>query len=172
MAFEVKLDYPGYTQRKDEKLESIGDLVVPQGTVIDWVFNAQHTSVFDIKFSRIEDRVEAERFSDELFTYRRKAMLDETYKLILSNEELEDAYKVNYAIRVIPDQYPSISVEEFIDSLETKVSYFIGEASDDYGLQNLSFIYQIKKADGTELEPVVESIAKPEWQTSQLLTCS
>ncbi|MCB0706683.1 MAG: DUF4175 domain-containing protein [Saprospiraceae bacterium] len=161
MGFEVELDYPAYTGRKDEKLESIGDLVVPQGTVIDWVFNAQHTDVLDLLFAGTESRTPAERFSDDLFTFRRKAMRDESYKLLLSNVQMTDAYSVNYAIRVIPDLHPSINVESFIDSLDKKVTYFIGDASDDYGLQNLSFHYQIKKADGTELPEEKELLSKP-----------
>ncbi|MBR9922948.1 MAG: DUF4175 domain-containing protein [Bacteroidetes bacterium] len=150
LGFEVELDYPGYTSRKDEKLESIGDLVVPQGTVIDWVFNARHTEVLDMSFAGEESRTTAERFADELFSFRRKAMKDESYKILLSNEQMSDAYSVNYGIRVIPDQYPKINVEPFVDSLDKKVTYFIGDASDDYGLRNLTFHYQVQKADGSQ----------------------
>jgi hypothetical protein len=151
LGFEVQLDYPGYIGRKDETLDNIGDLVVPQGTVIDWVFNASFTEVLDLQFGADQERTPAERFDEELFTFQRRAMRDEAYKLVLSNEQLSDAYSVNYSIRVVPDQYPKINVEAFVDSLDQKVTYFIGDASDDYGLQNLTFHYQVKKADGEEL---------------------
>ena len=51
LGFEVNLDYPAYTQRKDETLSSIGDLVVPVGTNLDWVFSSQNTDDIKIQFS-------------------------------------------------------------------------------------------------------------------------
>ena len=69
LGFEVKLDYPAYTQRKDEKLSSIGDLVVPQGTNVDWVFSSQNTDDIQILFSSEKNRESITRFSDELFTF-------------------------------------------------------------------------------------------------------
>jgi len=64
----VKLDYPAYTQRKDEELSNIGDLVLPIGTNIDWVFDAQHTDNINILFSGNQQSEAITRFSDKLFT--------------------------------------------------------------------------------------------------------
>ena len=72
--FDIKLDYPAYTQRKDESLSNIGDLVLPLGTTVNWVFNAQHTESIDMKFSDNKDFLSAERFSDNLFSYKKRAL--------------------------------------------------------------------------------------------------
>lgn len=150
LGFDVKLDYPAYTQRKDEKLESIGDVVVPMGTNIDWVFNAENTNDIKIRFS--ENLTDTKRFSDDLFTYKKRAMKDEAYMLYISNEYLPNADSVNYTISVIPDLFPDIKAQKFQDSTDNKLLFFVGEASDDYGLRSLSFNYRIKNQGGSQGE--------------------
>lgn len=151
LGFDVKLDYPAYTGRKDEELNSIGDLVIPVGTKVDWVFNAQHTDNIALQFGDAEKQ-DIRRFSDDLFTYERRAMRDELYKVFVSNDALPNADSISYTLSVIPDLYPTIEVEKFQDSLDTKLLFFVGEASDDYGLMSLSFNYRLKKADEQEGE--------------------
>jgi hypothetical protein len=156
--FEIELDYPSYTGRKDETLQNMGDLVVPVGTSIDWVFTAENTDDMAIQFFGEEERISVKRFSDDLFTLKRKAMRDGTYKLFVSNEDLPDADSVGYSISVIPDQYPSISVEKFEDSLNTKLYYFIGEATDDYGLRSVSFNYRVNRVESEGKEEPLQRI--------------
>jgi len=150
--FEVKLDYPKYTQQKDESLNSVGDIVVPIGTNIDWIFGAQNTDAIDIDFSSVDGITPTKRLSNESFTYRKKALKGESYKLYISNKDLPNADSVSYSISVIGDKYPSISVERFVDSTNQELLYFVGDASDDYGLLSLSFNYQIKNTKGEESE--------------------
>lgn len=150
LGFEVKLDYPSYTQRKDESLSSIGDVVLPVGTNIDWVFNAENTDDIDLSFSTEEGLTKTKRFSDDLFTFKKRAMKSESYKLYVSNKMLPNADSIAYAITVIPDLYPTIGAEKFQDSTDNKLIFFVGEAADDYGLVSLSFNYRINKEDGTE----------------------
>lgn len=148
--FEVKLNYPNYTGRKDESLSSIGDLVVPAGTQLDWVFNAEHTDEIQLAFSDQEKREAATRFSDDLFTFKRRVMRDLGYRMYVSNKDLPNADSISYTISVVPDLYPSISAEKFVDSTDSKLLYFLGEASDDYGLTRLTFNYQVKNVDGQQ----------------------
>ncbi|RMG85506.1 MAG: DUF4175 domain-containing protein [Bacteroidetes bacterium] len=150
LGFEVKLDYPNYTGRKDETLSSIGDLVVPAGTNIDWVFNAENTDQVALYFGGSREMVEAKRFSDDLFTYKKRVLKNEPYKLYVSNEYLPKADSISYSITVIPDMYPVISAEKFQDSLDKKLLFFIGDASDDYGIRNLTFNYRITKENGQQ----------------------
>jgi hypothetical protein len=161
LGFEVELDYPPYTGRKDEELSSIGDLVVPAGTQIDWVFNAENTDDIKLRFSGDEETVAAKRFSDDLFTYQRRARKDQAYKLYISNKELPNADSISYTISVVPDLYPSISAQKFQDSTQQKLFFFVGEASDDYGLRSLSFNYRVKKADGSQGELQQIMLEKP-----------
>ncbi len=161
LGFDVSLDFPAYTQRKDKSVSNIGDLVVPAGTKIDWVFNAQNTSDISIHFSQFEDLISTERFDNELFTFKKRAFKDETYKIFISNENLPNADSVGYSITVIPDLHPTISVEKFSDSLDNSMLYFVGDASDDYGLLSLSFNYRIMNAKGIQGELNTIKLKKP-----------
>jgi len=144
--FDVSLDYPNYTGRIDETLTSIGDLVLPVGTKINWNFNALNTDEIALKFSSNNELLKANRLSDEAFSFSKKVMRDELYKLFLSNKALPNADSLAYSISVIPDLHPKIEVKEFKDSSDAKMIYFVGDASDDYGLLSLSFNY--RKSNG------------------------
>lgn len=150
LGFETKLDFPAYTQRKDETLNNIGDIVVPQGTNISWVFNSLNTDDIAIVFSNQEEPVLANRFDDDLFSHKKRALRDESYRIYVSNKDLPNADSVNYSITVVPDLNPNITVEKFADSTDAKLLFFVGEASDDYGLKNLSFNYRIQSANGRQ----------------------
>ncbi|MCB0553144.1 MAG: DUF4175 domain-containing protein [Phaeodactylibacter sp.] len=168
LGFDVKLDYPAYTQRKDEELSSIGDLAVPLGTNIDWVFSALNTDAIRLHFSGAAGEQEATRFSDGLFTFRKRAMKDEAYKLYISNKDLPDADSISYTLSVIPDLYPNIKAEKFQDSTDSKLLFFVGDASDDYGLLSLSFNYRIKKAaNGKQGELQQVKMRKPDGKQLQ-----
>ncbi|MCC6459024.1 MAG: DUF4175 domain-containing protein [Saprospiraceae bacterium] len=160
LSFNVKLKFPDYVGRAAEELANVGDLVLPQGTQINWVFNAQYTDQLDLRFGN-EAGVSSKRFDDELFTFNRRALKDEAYKIFLGNEQLPKADSVAYTITVIPDLHPQIGVEEFKDTTNRRLLFFAGDASDDYGLQNLTFNYQIKKAKGGQMPLSTVKIQKP-----------
>ncbi len=159
LSFTTKLIFPEYIGRASEELGNVGDLVVPQGTNIGWVFNAQNTENLNLKFGG-DGQTPAKRFDDELFQFNRRALKDEAYKVFISNNLLPRADSVAYTITVIPDLHPQIAVEEFKDSTNKKLLFFAGDASDDYGLLNLTFNYQIKKAKSGQLPLATEKINK------------
>lgn len=160
LSFTTKLNFPAYIGRASEELSNVGDLVIPAGTNIGWAFEAQNTDNLALKFGN-DVNAEAKRSGTELFQFNRRALKDEVYKVFLSNSLLQGADSIAYTITVIPDLHPQISVEEFKDSTNLKNSFFAGEASDDYGLQNLTFNYQIKKAKGGQLPLNTIKIDKP-----------
>ncbi len=161
LGFDVSLDFPAYTQRTDKSITNIGDLVIPAGTKIDWVFNAQNTDNISIRFSQSDGVVPAERFDNELFTYKKSVHKDETYKIFVSNKNLPNADSVAYSITVIPDIHPTITVEKFTDSLDNSMHYFVGDAADDYGLLSLSFNYRIITVKGKQGELNTIKLKKP-----------
>ena len=156
--FEVKLNYPAYIGRKNETLQSIGDLVIPAGTNVSWHFSTQNTDEVAVKFTGSPLKV-MERRSDELFIYNRKALKDANYKLFISNEQLPVADSIGYALSVIPDQHPTITSELFQDSTERRLQYFAGEISDDYGLKNLTFNYRKTNETGVQSSLQSETIS-------------
>jgi hypothetical protein len=164
ISFSVQLDYPGYTGQKDETLQNIGDLVIPAGTQVTWDFHTLNTEDAVLKFNT-EERVPANRKGEDLFSIRRRFTTDLSYLLFLSNDQMPQHDSVQYAIHVIPDLYPTISVQSYTDSVDTHLVYFAGSAGDDYGFTDLSFNHQISNESGNALP--VESLPMGIQQSTQ-----
>ncbi len=149
-SFEVQLDYPRYTGRKNERLQNTGDLIIPAGTKVSWSFNSDHTDHFYYQGSVDPEKIEIQRNTKNEFSYSRNFKQDQNYTLFLKNNQLDNMESIQYYVSVIPDQYPQIHIEAFADSMDWKRKYFAGEFSDDYGIRHLSFNYIIKRSNGNE----------------------
>ena len=141
----VRLKYPAYTGRSNENVSNVGDLAVPVGTDIEWLFGAENTDALSVLFPGDENPVNAQRADRKMYTVRKKVMQDGVYKIFISNSLLPNADSVSYTLTVIPDLFPSIELEKFADSTDERVVYLAGEASDDYGIRNLSLHYSIER---------------------------
>lgn len=148
--FDLYLDFPSYIGRKDEVVNNIGDVLIPQGTKIKWNFNAENTDEIALKFGADSEEKVCERKSNTRFLYSKRIMKDDIYRVFYSNKNIPQPDSVSYTINVSPDEYPVISVESFQDSLEKSLVYFIGNTSDDYGLSKLYFHKTITKSNGVQ----------------------
>ena len=136
--FKLKVDYPGYTGRRDEILDNSGNAIVPVGTRMEWVFKADHTTSIDMRYAHGVELIPFTKTGSD-FIIKKRIMKDSPYAIYLSNQHVALADSLKYAIRVIPDQFPSIQVEHFPDTIEGTMQYFAGDARDDYGLSKLLF---------------------------------
>lgn len=146
-SFEVTADYPAYTGKADEVLKNVGDLVIPEGTKLNWRFNTQNVEA--IRFILGDSTYTLKRSDDDEFTFGKTMMQSTQYMLKVSNSSIKDADSVSYSLNVVPDLFPVLNVNEKRDSAVQKYFYYIGEASDDYGLRRLNFNYQITRADSS-----------------------
>jgi hypothetical protein len=165
--FNIYLDYPSYVGRKDETLNNTGNLIIPAGTTVKWTFNTLYTDDIGLGFSNNATPVPAERQGENEFYYKKKLLKDQLYKIYISNKNIPNADSISYAINVIPDNHPTINVEKFQDSSETNLVYFVGGASDDYGLRDLSFNYQLKNERGVMGELVTQKLNIPKGSQIQ-----
>ncbi len=165
--FQLYLDYPEYTGRQDESLNNAGDVVVPAGTNIRWDFDAVHTDELKIRFGDAKVFEPSKRIGESRFSFHRKVMNDERYKVFIANANLPQGDSIGYTITVIPDMYPSISVESFVDSSNNKVIFFAGDISDDYGFRNLQFSYSVKGSNGKESAKNAVKLSVPSGQQGQ-----
>ena len=166
LEFDVFLDYPAYTQRKDERVTNMGDLSVPEGTFAKWSFAADNTDDIKVRFGRADSLAFAKRQGERNFYFSRKLRRDDYYKLYVSNERLPMADSMEYRVSVIPDLAPTISLKVFPDSTNKNLIYLTGEAGDDYGLTRLTFNYTVKSEDGTKTPLVKKSIVNPSGKSA------
>jgi len=146
--FDVRLNYPAYTGKKDELIKNTGDMIIPTGTIVSWNFNTQHTQSFKMTFS--DTSISLNTNKENAYTYSSRFFKNKTYTITTANQFLNSSDSIVYSINVIPDLYPGIEVEETKDSLFSKQLYFRGLIKDDYGFTKLSFHYQFKNEDSSE----------------------
>jgi len=149
--FTVDVDYPDYLGIDNESLSNIGDLTVPVGTRLRWAFDTENTGSIDLRFASEDTLSTVDRDGSNLYSFRKQAMRNDRYTLLIGNERLPLADSVSYTLAVIPDQYPRIDVETFRDSTDQQLRYFVGDASDDYGIRKLDFVYRVQQ-EGSEAE--------------------
>ena len=165
-AFTVDVNYPRYLGRNSETLANIGDLTVPAGTRLKWSFDTENTDNIGLRFSGEETIADLRRDGTNLFSFDKTARKNDRYTLYVGNDRLPLADSVSYALSVIPDLYPQITVESFADSTDEQLLYFVGEANDDYGLSKLNFVYLVKDGEtGQESTPVTVPIGVSGKQT-------
>lgn len=158
--FKVTLNYPNYTGRKKEVLDNIGDMIVPEGTVATWSLNTLNTNTVAFKFDNLTPVVSNQN-EENVFGFKKSLVKDHIYQMLISNKRLPVPDSIQYAIQVVKDQYPTIAVEEFRDSVDNSNIYFAGSATDDYGINNLTFHYTIVKGNGKALSEQILKLNKP-----------
>jgi len=137
------LMYPGYTGRKSETSYNVGDLTVPEGTSISYVFEAKNVSSITTIYGNKTSSSGANRHELKL-----KALRNDSLSLVLKNSFSKNSMTTKYHIQVIKDAFPAISVLESVDSVNQAIRYFSGSVGDDYGLTRLKFVYSIRSEDG------------------------
>jgi hypothetical protein len=70
--FEIELDYPAYTARRNESIKGIGDLVVPVGTTINWLFKSINTNKLSIQFPGETQPTATNQVGEQNFNLRKK----------------------------------------------------------------------------------------------------
>jgi len=146
--FNLRIFYPKYLNKKSETVSNVGDVVIPEGSRLRWNFIADNTDELSISFND-KKPVAVERKSENEFSFGRSFRNDTRYKLKTANSRIPNGDSLLYSIDVIQDEYPSIVAENFIDSLDSKLIYFVGNANDDYGILSVNFVYSLTDQKGT-----------------------
>ncbi|WP_273275428.1 hypothetical protein [Maribacter polysiphoniae] len=142
--FEVRFKYPAYLYLQDEVLKSTGNAIVPEGTLATWKIIGNNTEEVHLidkdTVWNFKNSTEGFRLSNHIYnTYE--------YEITSSNKNVTDYEKLGFVLTVKKDAYPKIKVEQVLDSLNPNQSYFVGESSDDYGLNRVEVVWFEKGKD-------------------------
>ena len=137
-AFEMKLDYPSYTARKDETLQGTGNATVPTGTRVTWTVTTENAE--RVQFQTRAGRIDFNK-GDDRFAFAKAITTPINYSIATSNRNVQDYEELAFQLDVIRDEYPKLALEMKVDSTDTQMMLFRGEASDDYGLRSLKMLY-------------------------------
>jgi|JI6StandDraft_1071083.scaffolds.fasta_scaffold03140_7 hypothetical protein len=152
--FDVLIEYPAYISKSNEKLKNTGDLSVPEGSRISWKFRAENSDHIDIVMDKKSFLLKES--GEDLFNFSFKAIKNLSYSIRPVNSNVSESDRVSYELRVIPDLLPVIDVNERADSVNSRLLYFVGQASDDYGFSKLNFNYRVlsEKDENSEIKSV------------------
>ncbi len=150
--FKMILDYPNYTKKADETLNSTGNAVVPEGTKITWKLQTKST---DEVFLFSKDTMLFKSEKPNRFEASKQVFSNFDYSLSTSNKHLEHYENLGFSIDVVKDQYPEINVEMKQDSLDMQTLYFKGQVSDDYGFSKLQLVYYPINDESNKQEVVI-----------------
>lgn len=141
LSFDVGLNYPAYLNKSNESFDNVGNLVVPEGTTIEWNFRATNTDSLYLLFENEPKHLSKDGFGDN-FSYVRRLKNSSSYKLELKNEFSSNRENIDFYINVIPDKYPQIQLEQIRDT--TLFNYIVlgGNINDDYGLTQFKLFYR------------------------------
>ena len=148
--FSVNLVFPAYIKRENEFIKNTGDLVVPQGTKLSWVFGTRNTSELEITYNDSTYHLNG----DDEFRFSQIASASIPYSIRTSNEFMRGKDSIAYRIQVVPDLFPQISLQEERDSNSLKLLYFSGRVQDDYGFKKLLFNYQFTSSESNSTTEV------------------
>jgi len=144
LSMNAELIFPGYLHRKSEVVNNVGDLLIPEGTKVNWELRTENSEQLDFIFQDQSHQLAVkENVANFSITVRKNGQ----YRIIPKNSFISISDSLNHQIAVIADQFPSISVVETPDSVSTKALYFSGNIADDYGFSSLKFKYKIKEND-------------------------
>lgn len=140
-AFNIDLNYPEYTGKKNETLENVGNLTIPEGTQVTWTIQTVETQKIQMLFESENAKEPLQSIGNQLFEVKKEIKKNDTYQLHLENKNSRNKDSIAYQIEVIKDEFPKIAVDTYQDTTLYAFIMFNGLISDDYGISKLEFVY-------------------------------
>jgi hypothetical protein len=142
-SFNVNLEYPAYIKKRNERLENTGNLIIPEGTNIKWLFSTLETDGLSLLFDTDSNTINVPVNKQNTFEYNKVARKSETYQVLLSNPYSTNKDIIEYFLNVIPDEYPTVSLNKYEDTVLYDYLIIGGNIGDDHGVTALNMKYRI-----------------------------
>ena len=158
--YVVEIYPPAYTGFETRKESMLGDLEVPFGSKIKWIFNTIDTDslLFQLNGETLSLENEKGKYS---FEYQVKNNFD--YSISIKNNYFNYHDLLNFSIEVIPDLYPEIKLVQLRDSIEFTRFYFKGSIADDYGFHALNYHLVINNNDSLIELPILKNLSQQDF---------
>ncbi|PKA82936.1 uncharacterized protein DUF4175 [Ulvibacter sp. MAR_2010_11] len=157
VTFEMLLNYPNHTGKRDEILKSTGNATIPEGTRVSWRVNTKNTEAVHLK---TKDTAYAFASKAQQFSLDKSVYSKLDYAITTSNKNLQEYENLSFTLGVVKDEYPEIDVQSKQDSTDSQRVFFLGRVSDDYGLTKLRLVYYPEGEDAqkqTETLPLTKT---------------
>ena len=136
--WDALIKFPKYLEMEDLIINNSADITVPEGSIIFWSGKVKNISKVSISYNEMN-----KNFFKSGFSFTQKCLESSDLIIQMTNSHNGALDSLNYFIQVIKDSYPEIKIQEERDSLKDGLFHFKGTASDDYGLYDLNFNYDV-----------------------------
>jgi len=140
--FSIQLHYPKYLNKQADQLENTGDFRVPEGTNATWLINTTDAEEIAVIFEDEKDKKIFESVNNQIYTFEKMLRTQLNYSIELKNKFSENKEAIQYNIQIIPDEFPTITLEQMLDTVLYEYIVFGGTVSDDYGLSKFELYYK------------------------------
>ncbi|WP_289530518.1 DUF4175 family protein [Labilibaculum sp. K2S] len=141
-SFELSVKSPSYTKIPERKEQNLGDISVPEGSLLEWTIEGEDADSVQLVFTDSLNQTNS-KTKDNTFFFSKTIFQKNNYQIYVGNEHFKKQLFANYTIDIIPDLYPQIQVSAIQDTLLAAAYYFKGILKDDYGFSKLRFCYLI-----------------------------
>jgi hypothetical protein len=154
LSFDVVAQFPSYLGKPAEKLENVGNLIVPEGTTVRWIFKTQFADSVSIIFNPGLTKSVYNTIQNHTngFSISKRISKSSDYKISMKNNQTIHNEKIDYYINVIPDLHPQIQLEQIRDTTLYNYIALGGNISDDYGISGLKLKYRRKSNKNNSFE--------------------
>lgn len=136
--FTMNLSYPTYLNKQNETIKSTGNAVIPEGTKVTWKIEGKHTD----KINLIQKDTSTPFLKvNNAFRLEKRIYSDLNYQLTTTNKNIANYERLSFDFKIIKDAYPTVKVNQILDTINPNISYFSGSATDDYGLRKIEVVY-------------------------------
>lgn len=153
LSFDVIANYPSYLNKKAERLQNVGNLIVPEGTNLKWIFKTQYADSLSVVFD-MKTVSKAVRNNSNEYSFVKNLRQSSDYQVIIKNNLVQSDQSIDYYINVITDQFPKIQLEQIKDTTLYNYIAFGGNISDDYGFSDFKLKYKKKGEENKDYKSV------------------
>lgn len=143
--FNISVKAPQYTGIPEQILKNNGDFICPEGSVVEWRFKTK--DIDHLWMTWPDTTIDLENKLTNTFNYKKTLFTENAYAIGIQNAMFKEDQILKFLAQVIPDEYPGVWIESVLDSLNPTVFYFKGQASDDYGIRNIDFCYELAESE-------------------------
>ncbi len=164
-SFNVIINPPSYTGLSEQTISNAGDIIVPSGTHIKWLFSGID---IDTMYFNISDSTSfsVKRNDKNNFVFENNFYKTADYNVFIENYETGAELALSSSIEVIPDLFPEIKVVSVRDSVKMTRYFFKGIIGDDYGFTALNFHYNVDNSDSAIAIPFIKNLTDQDFYFS------
>lgn len=163
--FVAEIEPPSYTSLDKLRMENVGDMQIPKGSVVKWIFDVYDTDSLMVIVNG-KDTLLTERENINRFSVARRFLQPSMYEIKVRNQKTSYESIMNFRIDIIEDMFPEINLTQITDSSRMTRFYFRGSIHDDYGFSNLKFHLNIDVEDSSLTIPFNRYVMPQEFYYS------